>query len=294
MGDFLSDTADISTANMHLILDAHASINDCIYYLILVQRALFDGGFKPDAWPECGKIFSKAIASVDMSLALINTVREPLAQLPLRTSMQVFDQWLISVKAFARVAIEHALGVARDAMAESTKCVDSLCPRWASCIADGNINLEMAAVMLVSNPNIMKLRASLNDLWTHIMMISQFCGQAGILSAEEHPLTREFLTLAHHSLQFGKDTIKMAAATKVLVERRASEVPFILKHKDVLPAIMLVKLEALMGEPADDDPEPAASRDRKQRKTDANEGASASAASPQAAASGVKLEPRRR
>lgn len=256
MDPFTLQPAQLDSNKICNILDIHGAVNDCICMLFILQCTVFErdsaGGKLSDDLSAMGAALTRCTKQVADTTALVKANREALTSVKLRVSMHTFDQWLTAVGAFLRLVQEHAVSEVCGLLDRATKEVDKLCPKWSSCVSDTVLNLEMAEVMLVQSPTVPHLRPALDALWQTIFAVGQFGNEAGLPPVDQYMATKEWVALAHNSLTFGKQTIKVAAALRCLTGKRHDQLAVILKHSDSFPKALLDKLKAMEEDDGDE------------------------------------------
>lgn len=245
---FLTQPAEVQDIQVLRFLDVHSAVNDCLYGLHMVHLCMFERGGKGDDLINRGIVVQRAKLYIQIAKGVVDACRSVLGGLPLKTTMHSLDQWLDAATVFAQEALELSISEACAGLNDVTKEVDALCPKWGSAVNDEEVHMEMATVMLLQNPNIGKLRDSLNSLWQGIWNIGEFGKCACLPPVAEYQGTRQWVELACNSLQFGKDTIKVTAACRVLIERRTDELATVMKHRAVFPKALVEKLLSLEGD----------------------------------------------
>lgn len=274
---------DTNIANR--LLDTHAALNDSIYLMFLVHAAVFEHEARDEAGeglPEdlggMGAALSRCKARVAETTLLVKSCREAVSGIGLKVPMHSMDQWLAAATAYLKFMQELSISDVNALVDRQTQLVDKLCPKWSSCVSDDALNLEMAEVRLVQSSAMPLLRPALDKLWRAINGISMFGQELGLPPISEYMGTREWISLAQNSLAFGKQTIKVTSAVRVITMKKYDQLPIVMKHADSFPKALRDKLISLQ-ESRLEDGKPASAAPTK--------GASTSTATGVASSSGI-------
>ena len=96
--------------------------------------------------------------------------------------------------------------------------------RWGDVINETDFQEERAELMLVQRADVYSLPAAVRDLWGNMSLVTSICRVVGEQDPESHPVLKSTKHMADNSLMFGKKTVNVAAACKILFkDKKASE-----------------------------------------------------------------------
>lgn len=177
--------------------------------------------------------------------AKVSGLTDGFAELPLSTTRAHLQQWLSSVGAFVDDAANFLLKESASATAAAAAQVDSTCPRWGDAINDVAIREDSAKLLLVMNTKLAGLPKHCRELQTSLetlMEVAQILFNKGV-----HDLDgcREEARVAGHALSFGKRTVNVSAAVKVLFSEpmNVSALRAVMAFKGTLPAALAHRLD---------------------------------------------------
>lgn len=247
MDPFMAERSAVLAPDLLQILDIHAAMNDCVYLLRIVYLCVHEREATPTNMPNIGLSIFKCQARLKGASALVATGRDTLTKLPLRATMHTMQQWLLACAEFVKLSLDYGINASCSSLDSLAKKVDAQSPKWASCVSDESLNMEMATVMLLQSVSVPTLKDAVNNLWEAISALGKLGRLANLQSpVTEHPMTRDWVSLSFNSLKFGKDTIKVTAALKTIAEDRVGDVEVVLKHRASFPRALIEKLESML------------------------------------------------
>lgn len=186
--------------------------------------------------------------SLGDATAELNNFSQEFAELPLRCTVALAKQWLVSACAYANQVAGEVMDKAASDLRAACLAVDAACPRWGDNLTDDIMRDDGIRIQLVMNEDIKILPALVRKLHQHMCLmqeISQVLSSAGHL--EQKPFVREILRSAVQSIAFGKRTVNVAAAAKVALTKGmgVKSVEAVLGFRATLPASLLRRLEGL-------------------------------------------------
>lgn len=139
-----------------------------------------------------------------------------LADLPMTRSIAFSFQWLANVVAFSAGMMGMHLATEAANLLTTAKHVDGLCPRWGDFFPErGPLQEQLAKLQLVDNKAVTaELPKAIRELDGRVRScraLAEVCGQP----PDAGP-AKEAMHVARNALDWGKRTIQVAAATKIL------------------------------------------------------------------------------
>ncbi len=104
-----------------------------------------------------------------------------------------------------------------DALDKAKSSLEALCPRWAECVNDTEVIDDSARLMLLKNNKINKIPDAVKLVVAKMASLDDVCKAVGILDPMEHKLTKDVRGMAVNADAFGRKTVSVAAAVKVLL-----------------------------------------------------------------------------
>lgn len=169
-----------------------------------------------------------------------------LADLPMTRSIAFSFQWLANVVAFSAGMMGMHLATEAANLLTTAKHVDGLCPRWGDFFPErGPLQEQLAKLQLVDNKAVTaELPKAIRELDGRVRScraLAEVCGQP----PDAGP-AKEAMHVARNALDWGKRTIQVAAATKILffpAEQVAGHAQTIAQIQGSLPASLVRAIE---------------------------------------------------
>lgn len=183
-----------------------------------------------------------------MTISVLQPLRQRLCELPLRRSMSMVIHWAQNTKVLADQMMNILLRSACESMMVASSLVDSACPRWGAFVTDKEVVDELARIQMVENPQVATLPKLVRSLAQQMGQVSKVYEIFQLPAPAQHEVSRGAIRISKNSFAFGKRTVNIAAALRLLfqpphVARQSIDV--VLGFKRVLLAGLLSRLEAL-------------------------------------------------
>lgn len=130
--------------------------------------------------------------------------------------------------------------------------MDALCPRWGDYVNDTIILDDAAKVALLYDGKLQNLPRECRSLHAALVLMAEVAERLRIPDgAENNADTKESVRGARSSLTFGKRTVNVSAAIKLLfgVPINKAGIQAILAFKDSLPQALVIRLERCLDDP---------------------------------------------
>lgn len=253
------------------LLDLHLRVNDVVCSLGWVHTRCFELHEGVATLRQMAAALKALTESLIAVKPAVTAAAKTLSAAPLLQSPHFFQQWVESAGEYQRCVQEHILARVTKELDEASKAADANSPKYNTCITKDSMNLEVAVVLFVGNPQMKKLPRLLQKLWDAINQARTICILLGLGSITQCPATKDWVEIAFHALTFGKTCVRVAAAIQTLVDKNAHDVPKLLQQRANFPESLAVALETLQ---AGGDAQPTGLQ--KRCKPESGSGASAS------------------
>lgn len=280
LAPWISDDAEalISYKEAGHLLDIVSGLNDIVCLGMTIVRVCGPAS-GADVLNQASQVKSLQSAVQDFR-PMLQATKAALAHCPLRRSWAMITQWTENLGVLADTAMANIIVAHKDVLLATAQDCDASCPRWGSFMTDSEISMDMARLQLVENKAIFALPAKVRRCAEQMGTLKAL-GDIANLSVEAHCLTRDVIRISQSSFEFGRRTMNVAAATRVLFEVpdvAAKSLPIVLRFRASLPAALAAKLDALSGGGGSDASSAGVQKQAgKRRKPDSETGASDSA-----------------
>jgi hypothetical protein len=235
---------DKSTAIAFIDVEFH--VNAVAYYQVLAMVAAVSTDVELrathlQAWRATAKGVAERIAAL----------RGPLAALPLARSAAFFTQWVGCSATLAEAMVPITVKICSNWLLKGASAIDKACPNWGSFITDSEVIDDLARLQILKNPSVHQVPAKIRTMAT-VVGKCKTVGSILELSMDQHPASKDAMRVAMNSFQFGKKTVNVAAATRVLFDSMDSSKPCqkkvkaVLAFKDSLPTGLVARLETFV------------------------------------------------
>lgn len=243
-----TSNASLAMASGVALIDLERRVNTLVYLCVAGHVRCLDFGSGADLLKQA-RIAAMLQKAAPQASAALRAAPSDLMEVPLRQTIAFLPQWVSAAAALASGFAEAVLQAAGRAVAEATTAVDSRCPRWGEHINDNHMHDQGARIQLVMNPGLSALPGECRALHVAMTPAGQVADTLGV-AIDSHADLRETLRAARNSFGFGKKTVNVAAATKVLFSAlvRMASVRSMLTLRDTLPIALATRLEALLEE----------------------------------------------
>lgn len=240
-------SASLSKSSALGLLRCELLVNQVIFGLTAVHILCYT-----DAEDDCLK---RAGAVVELKVLVQETIKVlsqeagPLCEAPLHRSIPVLRTWAAAVETFNKLTAEEILQTSTRHVMARAAAVDQLCPRWGESITDHSMNDDAAKVQLIFDNQLSQLPDAcrlLHDSLVKLGKVGTVLGVPG--GVEKHITTREFVRSGRLSLSFGKRTVNVSAAVRMVFNKPLNRkgIAAMLGFKSSLPGALVRKLETAM------------------------------------------------
>lgn len=222
---------------------------------------------------------------------LLAPMRKTLADLELKRSATFYAEWVENVQDMCMIMRKLVIAEGSGALKKVVKTLDLLIPRWGSFLSDTTLDDDLVRLQLVQNCAIRRLPSTVRELATAIGDMRTLGTALNIENISEHSGARDAMRMATNSFDFGKKTVNIAAAARLLYEPRdaaLASMDLVMKFRSSLPQALLRRLEAIEAEGDAPEPPPAKASGKQQRTPRKRVASGGAAAAPSKAA---KQEP---
>lgn len=226
------------------LLTFEAQVNDCVCTLAAGVMSLQSGCVLEPA-VRASHIHSSRMC-IRSAIDALTPLSETLGALPLRRSAALIFEWMKSARSLAERMMEIDIAMFRDGMLKVSSALESNCPRWGSFVTDHSISDELAKLQLIQNSAIHTLPRMTRELGERMNLLKAIAEAYGMTDPlTELVYTRDPVRLASNAFAFGKRTVNVAAAVKVLFDETASlaSLELVLGFRTSLPQGLLARLE---------------------------------------------------
>lgn len=195
-------------------------------------------------------------------LRLLASASVPIAEAPLATTIAFCRQWASTVAEFCTCASDALLRECADGIVSQSRCLDALCPRWGDSIDDHKFREDGARLQLLANKDMQQIPQSCRKLQEMLGELKGGCLQLTGALPSDCDATREATKVGGNSLAFGKRTVNVGAAVRIVFTQPPARrsIAAVLQFRDGLPKTLIRRLEALLAEePSATSPPPKAS-----------------------------------
>lgn len=231
------------------MLELCERVNVIVYQVVAVNSTLFSSKV---AAVVKAKNLAILWGGIDAANRFINMATEELRDAPLSHTVAFLKQWTHATSAFAAAAGTDLLRQCARDLTSASADVDNACPRWGDFVNDTQISLDSAHLQLIVDPKVGALPHAVRSLHQQLCTMREVANVLGIDDIIEHKVTKNVLRCAGNSLSFGKRTVRVAAAVKLLKRGAAGasvkDIDAILGTRSGLPLALLARLDALRAE----------------------------------------------
>lgn len=136
---------------------------------------------------------------------------------PLEKSIPMLKAWVGAATEFIEAACLELVTSAARALGKQSSLVDSLCPRWGECVSGSVLLDDAAKVALLYDTKLQTLPQDCRALHQALATTSEVATRLEIPGGvEDAPITKEYVRGGKSSLWFGKQTVNVSAAVRLL------------------------------------------------------------------------------
>ena len=247
-----SSSVTLPVTAVMALLKAESAITDVVHALIGVHSSFVR---KESATPASTEVIAKNISTLrELLLSAQRVVQvgsSSYSEAPLVCTAAAMKQWLAVGVVYADCVQAQVLSETAARVRKASSSVEAVCPRWGEVVSDTVFDLLAATVMFCMDPSISTLPALCRNLSVAMTSLSRVGIELKLPQlVKEYASTRDIVRSACNSLEFGKKTVNVGAAIKVLTAKpfNAASAAAILKLKETLPGSLVTHLEGALNQ----------------------------------------------
>lgn len=214
------------------------------YFLVVVSQSFECTDI---SWVSKANSLCSFRAALNAGLHTVHNLSTKFADLPLSRTKSYMVQWLRGVDAFINELSIAIVDGACASVSTASAIVDSSSPRWGSAISDDELRDDSARLLLLANPKVAQLPHECRTLQSALEALVKVSDLLLNKSVDQIPACAEVARFGNSALAFGKRTVNIAAACKILfVAPSAKGLSAVLQWKASMPQSLVIRLESAL------------------------------------------------